>query len=193
MIVVLIILFIGFRIYTRTVSLDNTYNQNGTQNTLHDGVYTIAGQKVILKNGISEIESAPGSATKIVTRYFGNDIVHDLNNDGREDRVFMLTQETGGSGMFFYVVAALNTPDGNVGSHGFLLGDRILPQSIDIDEGITTQGTTRKNVIVVNFATREPHEAFTVQPTLTKSVWIKLDPETMQFGEVVQNFEGESR
>lgn len=155
--------------------------------------YTIEGQSIALTDGFSEIESAPGSASKITTRYFGNEVKHDLNNDGREDVVFIVTQETGGSGVFFYAVAALNTPAGYVGSNAFLLGDRISPQSTSIDEGTTTQGTNRENVIVVNFMTRAEGEPFTAEPTVSKSVWIKLDPATMQFGEVAQNFEGESR
>jgi hypothetical protein len=155
--------------------------------------YTIEGQSVTLVDGFSEIEAAPGSASKITTRYFGNEVKHDLNNDGREDVVSIVTQETGGSGVFFYAVAALNTPAGYVGSSAFLLGDRIAPQSTSIDEGTTTQGTKRENVIVVNFMTRAANEPFTAEPTVSKSVWIKLDPATMQFGEVAQNFEGESR
>ena len=139
--------------------------------------YIIEGQTVVLTNGLSEIESAPGSATKIITRYFGNEMKHDINNDGREDVVFLLTQERGGSGTFFYVVAALNTPKGYITSHAFFLGDRIAPQSINIDEEL-------ENVIVVNFATRRPDESMTTQPSVGKSVWIKLDPNTLQFVEV---------
>lgn len=142
--------------------------------------YIIEGQTVVLTNGLSEIESVPGSATKIVTRYFGNEMKRDINNDGREDVVFLLTQERGGSGTFFYVVAALNTPKGYITSNAFLLGDRIAPQSINIDEEL-------ENVIVVNFATRRPDESMTTQPSVGKSVWIKLDPNTLQFVEVVKN------
>lgn len=153
--------------------------------------YTIEGQSITLVDGSSEIEVAPGSAGKIVTRYFGNEVEHDLNDDGREDIVFLVTQERGGSGTFFYVVAALNTPTGYVGSDAFFLGDRIAPQSTNMDEGVTVQGTKRKNVVVVNFATRGPNEPFTAQPTIGKSVWIKLDTTTMQWGAVAQNFEGD--
>lgn len=155
--------------------------------------YRIEGQSFKLIDGFSEVESAPGSSSKITTRYFGNELKHDLNNDGREDVVFILTQERGGSGQFFYTVAALNTPTGYVGSEGYLLGDRIAPQSTNIDEGETTLGTFRENVIVVNFTTRNPNDPMTTAPSVGKSIWIKLDPATMQFGEVSQNFEGESR
>jgi len=157
-----------------------------------DATYTIEGRAVALSRGVSEVEAAPGGAAKIITRYFGNQVKHDLNDDGREDVAFILTQETGGSGVFFYFVAALNTPEGYVGSHAVLLGDRIAPQTTHMDEGITSAGTQRQNVIVVNYATRFPGEPFTVKPSLGKSLWLKLDPTTMQFAEVMQNFEGES-
>jgi len=157
-----------------------------------DATYIIEGRSVTLSDGLSEVEAASGSATKIVTRYFGNEVRHDLNDDGREDIAFLLTQETGGSGVFFYIVAALNTPDGYVGSHATFLGDRIAPQTTHMDEGKTANGTNRQNVIVVNYAVRRLGEPFTVRPSIGKSIWLKLDPTTMQFAEVAQNFEGES-
>lgn len=162
---------------------DDVYNQNGTQINVHDGTYLINGQSVTLKNGISEVEAAPGSASKIITRYFGNDVEADFNNDGIKDRAFLVTQETGGSGTFFYVVAQLNTPNGSVGSDAVLLGDRIAPQTINMGKG---------SVIVVNYVDRKPGEAFTIRPSEGKSKWLLLDPKTMQFGEVAPNFEGEA-
>lgn len=186
----LIILSIG--IYKFNFTNNDIYLENGEQINSHDGVYTINGQKVVLKNGISEVEAASGSASKIINKYFGNDLKHDINDDGILDYVFFVTQETGGSGVFYYLVALVSTPDGLIGSNGILLGDRIAPQTINVDEGKTTNGTLRKNVIVVNYADRKPGESFDVSPSFGKSIWLKLDPNTMQFGEVSQNFEGES-
>lgn len=157
-----------------------------------NATYIIEGRVVTLANGVSEIEAAPGSAARIITRYFGNEVRHDLDGDGREDVAFLITQEAGGSGVFFYIVAALNTPRGYRGSQAFLLGDRIAPQTTSMDEGKTVRGTDRQNVIVVNYAVRQSGEPFTTQPSVGKSLWLKLDPVTMQFGEVAQNFEGES-
>lgn len=155
--------------------------------------YIIEGKSVILSNGYFEAPVVSDSASKTITRYFGNEVFHDLNNDGQEDVVFLLTQETGGSGVFFYVVAALRTETGYKGSHAFLLGDRIAPQSTMMDEGVTSQGTLRQNVVVVNYAVRLPNEPFTAKPSLGKSMWLKLDPTSMQFGEVAQDFTGEAR
>ncbi len=155
--------------------------------------FTVEDAPVTLVNGVSEVGLASIPGAKITTRYFGNEIKHDLDNDGREDAVFLVTQDGGGSGTFFYVVAVLNTVHGYLGSNSYPLGDRIAPQSVTIDEGATAQGTMRDNVIVVNYAVRKLNEPMTATPSVGKSVWIKLDPETMQFGEVAQNFEGESR
>lgn len=153
------------------------------QNSPKNATYVIDGREVVLVNGISEIEAAPGSASKIVTQYFGNEVIHDFNADGRLDTAFILTHTTGGSGTFFYVVTALNMPEGYKGSHGFLLGDRIAPQTTEMGKG---------NIIVVNYADRKPNEGFAIAPSVGKSVWLLLDPTTMQFGHVEQNFEGEA-
>ena len=140
------------------------------------------------KSATFTIEGRPMTA-----RYFGNEVMHDLNDDGVKDVAFLVIEDGGGSGTFFYVVAALNTPDGYVGSQAFYLGDRIAPQTTEVVTGTTTMGTQRKGVIVVNYADRAPGEPMTTRPSVGKSIWLKLDPATMQFGEVAQNFEGESR
>ena len=190
------IIIAGYVSWVYTYNLKNKSTDSNTQvvkqDFSHDGTYTIDGQKVTLINGFSEVPITPGSTSKIVTKYFGNDLIHDLNEDGKEDKVFIVTQNTGGSGTFYYVVALLDTVQGPVGSSAVLLGDRIAPQTITIDEKGTTNGTDRKNVIVVNYADRKIGENFSIAPSIGKSIWLKLDPKTMQFGEVAQNFEGES-
>lgn len=148
-----------------------------------DAEYIINGERVKLTNGKSEVEAAPGSASKITTTYFGNEVIGDFDADGRQDVAFILTQNTGGSGTFYYIVAALNTARGYVGSEALLLGDRIAPQTTERGEG---------KIIIVNYADRAPGEPFTVQPSVGKSLWLLLDVNSMQFGEVVQNFEGEA-
>jgi heat shock protein HslJ len=145
--------------------------------------YTIGGRTVVLVDGVAEEPAAPGSAARIVTRYFGNEARGDLNGDGRDDVAFLLTQEPGGSGTFFYAAAALDTPRGLVGSHAVLIGDRIAPQTTELRPD---------GMIVVNFADRAPGESFTTPPSVGKSIWLKLDPATLEIGEVVQDFEGEA-
>jgi len=191
--IAILLVVIGFIIYENYFLDENLTIEKPSNLKYADATYIIEGREVTLKNGVSEIEQVAETNSKIFTKYFGNEVRHDLNDDGREDIVFLLTQETGGSGVFFYVVAALNTPNGYIGSHAFFLGDRIAPQTTHMDEGKTVMGTNRQNVIVVNYVVRLPGESFSVRPSLGKSVWLKLDPVTMQFAEVAINFEGESR
>jgi heat shock protein HslJ len=136
-----------------------------------------------LVDGRAQTPGAPGSATMIVTRVFGNEVRRDLNGDGRDDVVFVLAQETGGSGVFYYVVAALAADDRYVGSQALLLGDRIAPQTIEIDVN---------GIITVNYADRAPGENFATPPSIGKSIRLKLDTESLQFGEVAQDFECEA-
>jgi len=144
--------------------------------------YTIAGRPTRLVDGVNEAPAAPGSAAKIVTRYFGNEARGDLNADGREDVAFLLTQETGGSGTFFYAVAAIASEGGLRGSEAVLLGDRIAPQTTQIANG----------VIVVSYAGRGPGDSLATAPSVGKSISLKLDSRTMRLGELVQDFEGEA-
>jgi hypothetical protein len=151
---------------------------SGEQDSLHDGKYIINGERVVFRNGISE-EEMPDSRAKVVTRYFGNDAGSDFDKDGKEDIVFLVTQNTGGSGTFYYLVARLNGSFRPKGSYGLYLGDRIAPQNIEIKDD---------NVIVVNYADRRVDESFVVPPSVGKSLFLSLDPKTMQFGEVIQDF-----
>jgi hypothetical protein len=153
-----------------------------------DAEYIIDDQRVRLENGAAETEAAPGSAERIVTRYFGNELKTDLDGDGREDIAFILTQERGGSGTFFYGVAALNTDQGYAGTEAYFLGDRIAPQNTTV-----SPNPQHKQVIVFNYADRASDEAMTTQPSVGKSVYLKLDPQSMRWGVVEPDFEGESR
>ena len=86
------------------------------------------------------------------------------------------------------MVGAIQNKDGGyAGTDGVLLGDRIAPQTTEM-----SQNPNHKNVIIVNYADRAPGEPMTVPPSIGKSIWLKLNTTTMQFGEVVQNFEGET-
>jgi heat shock protein HslJ len=146
-----------------------------------NAIYRFDNRSIKLTNGYAE--AAPGSASKIITRYFGNKLHKDLNGDGREDVAFLVTQDAGGSGTFFYVVAGLNTKAGYVCSQAFFIGDRIAPQA-------TESGPRRS--IIVNYGDHKVGEPMASQPTAAKSVRLLLNPKTMQFREVAQNFEGEA-
>lgn len=129
-----------------------------------DASYEIGGRVITLANGVSEIEAAPGSASKITTRYFGNEAVGDLNGDGMLDVGFLLTQSMGGSGTFYYAVVAVKTKDGYVGTNAVLLGDRVAPQTTEIRDGN----------LIVNYAERKQGEPMTTRPSVGVSKYLKV-------------------
>jgi len=146
-----------------------------------NGWYTVAGTSVHLVNGVSKIPAAPGSTSMITTQYFGNEVVADIDKDGDDDVAFIMTQDGGGSGIFFYLVGAIKEENGYRGTQAVLIGDRIAPQTTEFRDGL----------VIVNYADRAPGEAMAALPSIGKSLYLKYDPASMQFGEVVRDFEGE--
>ncbi len=123
-----------------------------------NATYVIEGEQFLLINGKSEILTLSDTATKTTTLVFGIPTKGDLNSDDIEDAAFILTQNSGGSGTFFYIVADIysKTKAKDIGTNGILLGDRIAPQNVLIQNG----------TIVVNYADRNPGEPMSVQPSL---------------------------
>lgn len=144
------------------------YNEEQAHRAFYykDALYLIDEQWVALGESMS---SVPLSESKITTKYFGNELKTDLNNDGVEDIAFIVTQETGGSGVFYYAVGAVMTEEGYMGTEGFLLGDRIAPQTTNINSN-----PRHKNVVVFNYADRAVGEPMIARPSIGKSVYLKL-------------------
>jgi hypothetical protein len=117
--------------------------------------YFIDGQTYELTNG-QNVTDIPATEGVVVTRYFGNEVKADLNGDGIEDAAFVLTQDPGGSGTFYYAAADVSTKDGFKGTNAILLGDRIAPQSTEFANGL----------VVVNYADRKPNEPITTAPSV---------------------------
>ncbi len=140
------------------------FKQNNISDDYKNISYEIDGQKITLKNGTAENEIIPLSSSKKITKYFGNEVRADFNGDGLTDVAFLVTQNNGGSGTFFYIVAALNTPKGYIGTNAILLGDRIAPQTTEF----------RNEEIIVNYADRKPNEPMTSIPSVGTSKYFKV-------------------
>lgn len=132
-----------------------------------DATYYIDGVPTTLVFGKSET-NIPNSSAKIITQYFGDEVTGDFNNDGLVDKAFLITQSGGGSGTFFYLVSALNGENGYVGSNAILLGDRISPQVVNLEE-------KNPNVIIVNYAERKSGEPMTTAPSVGVSRKFKIE------------------
>ena len=122
-----------------------------------NATYMIDGESVTLVDGQSQVENK-------ITKYFGNEVKVDFNEDGEDDVAFLMTQETGGSGTFYYLVGAIQNKEGYWGMSGVLLGDRIAPQSTNLVG----------NEIVVNYADRKKDEPMTATPSVGVSKYYKF-------------------
>jgi hypothetical protein len=145
--------------------------------------YRIGDETFILKNGIGENRYTDGSASVNKLSIFGEPTYGDLDNDDDIDAVVLLVNEPGGSGAFYYAVLVLNDGSQYHTTNGMFLGDRIAPQTVEIQEGRA----------VINFAERRVDEPMTTPPSIGRSVWIHYDTKTNEIGEWVKDFEGEER
>jgi hypothetical protein len=119
-----------------------------------DATYRIGDREVTLISGLSSTETAPGSASVDEVRVWGEPVMGDVDGDGRDDAVLLLTQTTGGSGTFYYATVALADDAGYLGMNAVYLGDRIAPQNIEVKD----------EVVVVNYAEHAPDQALTDAP-----------------------------
>ncbi len=174
---------VGLGAYSIFTDMKSPTETNTDAANHQNATYTLEGRTVTLVDGFAQIETAQGAASKDTVRYFGNELVKDLDGDGDDDIAFLITKETGGSGTFFYAVVGVNDGGNYRGSDALFLGDRIAPQTTESGEG---------NSFIVNYAERAPGEPMTAQPSVGKSVRVLLDAETLTLGEWVRDFEGES-
>jgi hypothetical protein len=131
--------------------------------------YIIDNEKVVLVNGKEEKEIAPDSASKKITKYRGKEAKADLDNNDIEDVAVILTQNSGGSGTFYYVAVAIGSKDGCQGTNAILLGDRIWLRSFEVING----------EIIVTYNVRKPGEPFTAGPSVEISKHFKIENGTL--------------
>lgn len=124
---------------------------------------SIDNENVTLVNGSSK-ESIPGSVGSLETHAFGSPVYGDLNGDSQQDAIFFLYQETPGTGVFFYAVAAVNNNGSYVGTNAVFLGDRIAPQNINITNGVAA----------VNYAVRKDSDPMTESPSVGVTKYLKV-------------------
>lgn len=134
-----------------------------------NATFTIDDTPVTFKNGSSIVSAAPGAASMSLTTYFDHETKGDLNGDGREDTAFLVMQNNGGTGIFYYVVVALQTFSGYKTTNAFLIGDRIAPKSIEI--------LPDSKELHVNYVGRKPNDPMTARPSVDSVLVLKVNKE----------------
>jgi hypothetical protein len=146
--------------------------------------YTIEDLAVPLVNGRFNAAAAPGLATRIMATVFGRPLFGDLDHDGDEDAVVVIVYDSGGSGTFYYIAAAINQNGSYRGTAGYLLGDRIIAQFVKFDDGL----------VQAHYLDRWPDKPMSAPPTVRMEIHLrlvdgKLTPVTADTEEE-QEFEG---
>ena len=126
--------------------------------------YTIEDQALKLVDGHFETRAAPGSATMIRAAVFDRPIYGDLDTDGDDDAVAVIVYESGGSGTFYYIAAAINHKGVFRGTGGYLMGDRITVQKVEI----------RSQMVVVKYSDRRPQEPMSAPPSVETTIQLVL-------------------
>ena len=156
-VIILIGVFFVFRNYKPAENEQVSNEQNSLAQDYKNATYEIEGEKIQLQNGASQNDST-------TTSFFGNEAEGDLDGNGTTDVAFLLAQDGGGSGIFYYIVVALKTNSGYQGTNAVFLGDRIAPQTTEI----------HGNELVVNYAERRADEPMTAEPSVGVSKYLKV-------------------
>lgn len=145
--------------------------QESAGNTLgiDDADYIIEGKLVDMNDGISEVD-IDNSTSKIITKYFSSKNIEDINNDAYDDAIVILTQEAGGTDIFYYAALALGYKNGYHGTNAILLGDRIVPQTEEYKKGIIT----------INYTDRAEGQAMSEEPNLGVSKYLSWEDDKLK-------------
>jgi hypothetical protein len=127
--------------------------------------YNIDGTEVQLMDGYAEVDVVPDSASKAVTTLWGELVYGDLDSDGDEDALLILTHSEGGSGTFYYVAVAVRKDEGYLGTNAVLLGDRIAPETMRI----------WYDLAVVNYLERTTSESFANEPSVAMGRYFAVE------------------
>ncbi len=128
-----------------TPALPPPFSLDALKNAEFDSEFTASG-RAKLTNGIYKEPAAPGSAAQIQIALTDFVAFGDLNSDGVDDAVAILTESGGGSGTFYRLVVIVNQNDKPTPVADFPLGDRVKINSVAIQAG----------TIAVNMVTHAP-------------------------------------
>jgi hypothetical protein len=127
--------------------------------------YSLDGLEVTLRDGRFDAPAAPESSARTTVTVFGRPVYGDLDDDQDRDAALILVYQSGGSGTFYYLAAAIGEERGYRGTNAVLLGDRIAPKALHI----------QYRSIVAEFLDREASQAFSATPTVAVSRYGYLD------------------
>ena len=147
----------------KALAPSSDYLKNSNSLSYKDLTYDIDGVPISFKDGTNE-QKVPGSVTTTTTSYFGNEARGDFNGDGKEDVAFLLVQDGGGTGLFYFLAVALGNGKGYDPLNTIFIGDRIAPQNTTFKDG----------KIIANYVDRLPTDPMTAEPTIGVSRYFEV-------------------
>ncbi len=136
------IIFISAFILIAVLSFTLFYISNGRKNN-PEVSKDFKNAKYVINNKFIELETSSYPNKGSTVKYFGNQIESDINGDGIKDITFLALDNKSNT---FYVLAAINTGKGYIGSKGYMLGTNISPQT-------TVPGN--QNTVEINYAEKD--------------------------------------
>ena len=174
---ILLIVIVGICLYiflnnknTKIIDKDVKLNTSATstKNINFDPLnftYEVEGETIKLVGGTSTVDISPGSAEKLETVTFNKPAIGDLNHDGKNDSAVLLVQDSGGSGLFYYLVAIIDEAGVAKNTNSIFIGDRIEPKNISISN----------NKIRLDFVDRNIDEPMSAEPTVKKTKFFEVN------------------
>lgn len=127
-----------------------------------NAAFLIESEEARLKDGQARVPSG-------AVAYAGYGAAGDLNSDGTDDYVFWVTSDGGGSGTFYYVVAALSGDSGYATTDAVFVGDRIQPEATSIGDG--------SGAFEITYLDRGENEPMSAAPTVRVTKTLRAVPE----------------
>jgi len=149
--VITVIVLIGIYIFINKNTHTNTFDPRNAE-------FSLEGEPVKLVDGETD-----------QVKYIGLDGQGDLNADGIDDYVFWINYNPGGSGTFYYTVAALSSNNTYSLTDALFVGDRISPKSTTI---IDNTGTFE-----IEYLDRKSDEPMAATPTVLNKKTFRVVPE----------------
>ena len=143
---------------------ERVVEDSGTALDIANATYSIEGKPVLLVDGIAKNPVAPGSAVTQTTTLLEGPAFADVNADGAKDAIVIVRNETGGSGVFYYVASVLTGGANQKTTNSILLGDRIRIKEISVDQSIISVTTLERKV----------GEPMSTQPSVSKIFKFKV-------------------
>jgi hypothetical protein len=174
-IIILLLIIIGLVVYVFIDSKDTKQNKfanintsaTSTKNVNFDPLnftYTLEDEEVTLVDGISKTDIVPGSAEKLETTVYEKPAIGDLNGDKKNDSALLLVQDSGGTGLFYYLVAVVSDVGVVKNTNSIFIGDRIDPVSVTIENG----------KVKLSYIDRNVDEPMTAEPTVKITKYLEV-------------------